>query len=202
MSDDDLQVLFFQAKCRYKTALEAKKAADAALKNCCKQIKANLGDHGVTDIKTAIELESPEGEAALKERIEREMRVARWMGMAVGSEPGLFDEVDRTPAVDKKRAEGKRHGLAGGPCAPDCDASTPQYSSYLEGFHEGQAALTRQKLRPLSDTEELPSEGPDGPLSREEWRSHMRSQDEEVSADIKANGQIGTEPATAHPAAE
>jgi ribosome modulation factor len=180
LGDDDLQVLFFQGKRDYKAALEAKKAADAALKNICKRVRADLGKRAVDDIKTAILLESPEGEAELKARIDSEMRVARWMGMPVGAQGSMFDEVDRTPAADRAFGEGKRAGFEGARRDPPYDPSTEQHQHWLAGHSEGQAALVRANLRPLSDTEELSTEGPDEPLT------------EEI-----AHRTFGTEPATA-----
>lgn len=158
LTDDQRQALFFQHRKQYSTLLAAKKAADAALKNACKLAKAELGDDAIDSIKDAILLETPEGEAELKARIERQMRVARWMGLPVGAQADLFGE-DRTPAADKAFADGKRAGLAGETARPPHDPSTEQYRRWLSGHAEGQAVLAkgfgRMPLEQAADTADV-----------------------------------------------
>ncbi len=82
LTDEQLQVLVFQHKKEYAAALAKKKEADAALKNVCKKAKAELGAGAVDDIKLAIELDSDEGQARLREEMDRKARVAggsAWM---------------------------------------------------------------------------------------------------------------------------
>ncbi|WP_029002765.1 hypothetical protein [Azorhizobium doebereinerae] len=110
LSDEQRQALTLQHKGQYVKALAAKKAADAALKNVCKKAKSELGEYAVDDIKLAIELDTDEGIARLKADMERQARMARWFGLPLGSQAGLFSE-DRTPVEDKAFAEGKRAGM-------------------------------------------------------------------------------------------
>jgi hypothetical protein len=167
LSEDDRQVLFFQGKRRYKDALEIKKAGAAAFMRVCKSLKAEQGAHVIANIKTSIELETPEGETAFCERRDREIEIAVWMGMPKGTQGSMFDEVDRTPSVDRAFGEGKRAGFEGAIAKPPHDPSVPQYDAWMRGHSEGQAALMRANLRPLSDNAELSMEGPDGPLTEE-----------------------------------
>ena len=139
LTDDQTAALFFQHKKAYSAALAVKKDADAKFKNACKLAKSELGDDAVPSIKDALLLETEEGEAKIKAEIERKMRIARWMAVPFGSQPDFFEE-DRTPAVDRARAEGKRDGLSGVSLKPPYDPSLPQYEAYAEGWHEGQAA--------------------------------------------------------------
>lgn len=141
LTDDERFALSVIHKRAYEKSLAAKKAADADLKNTCKLLKAELGANALADIKDMIALETPEGEAALKAEIERKIKVARWLGLPIGAQGSIFDEADRQPAVDKARAEGKRHGLSGDACSPPHDPSTPQYQSWIEGWQEGQTVL-------------------------------------------------------------
>lgn len=141
LTDDERASLTFTHKRAYTLALAVKKKADADLKNVCKLAKAELGDDAVPDIKSIIELETEEGEAKLKAEVERRIKVARWMGLPVGVTGNLFDAVDRTPAVDRATAKGKRDGLAGEPCRPNHDPSTPQYTGYMTGYQEGQKIM-------------------------------------------------------------
>ena len=80
LSDDNLRALAINHKGAYERSLASKKAADAALRNCCKKIKAELGDSGVAIIKAMVELDSDEGEAVVMERIRAQAKAARWSG--------------------------------------------------------------------------------------------------------------------------
>lgn len=167
MTDEQKQALFFQHKRKYEQFLAAKKKADADLKNTCKLAKSEVGDDAVERIKYAIELESEEGEARLKERIARQMEVARWMGLPVGAQAELFGD-DRTPGEDKAHAEGKRAGMAGNERRPpNYDASSPQAQAWLRGYDAGQEvnrSLMADAIRPLSTAPEPESDAFDDAL--------------------------------------
>lgn len=141
----------FALLARHKKAIvalrEAKKEAAKAVKDAEKLCKSELGDDAVLEIDHMIELETAEGEARFKAKVEREVRVAQWMGLPVGSNGNLFDLVDRTPAVDRAAANGKRDGLAGEPARPNCDPSVPQYAAYMAGYAEGQKIMFN--IKPL-----------------------------------------------------
>lgn len=142
LTDDEKRALFFQHKRHYQDALDAKKKADADLKNVCKRAKAECGKSAVDEIKDAIEFEGDDGRAKFEAEIERKRRVARWMGLAVGEAPTFFDAAnDRMPAVDRAYDGGKQAGMAGDKCAPPHDPSVPQYNQWMEGWHDGQAIL-------------------------------------------------------------
>lgn len=135
LTDDQRAALTFQHKAKYQEALAKKKEYARQLLQVCKLAKAELGDDAVLTIKDMIDLETEEGEAKLKSAVDRQMRAARWMGMAVGAAPSMFDEVDRTPLDDREFARGRRDGLRGG--RQEANAS----QNYLRGFHEGAAVL-------------------------------------------------------------
>jgi ribosome modulation factor len=139
LTDEQQQALFFEHQKAYKAALEKKKAADAAFKNQCKLIKSE--GTSVKDIKAAIDLESEGGEERLREEIERKHRIARWLGLPVGTQPSFFDEADRTPSIDKAMADGKRAGLKGESATPPKHYGGQQQGAWMEGWHEGQAVL-------------------------------------------------------------
>lgn len=152
LTDDQRFALTAVHKAAYAKALETKKTADAALKQVCKIAKAELGATAVDDIKDLIALDTPEGEAAHKAKVDRMVKVARWMGLPVGTQGSIFDPVDRQPAEDKAHAEGKRHGLAGDRQQNPHSPGTPQYQKYLDGFHDGQAVLAKG-IRPMPPAE-------------------------------------------------
>ena len=139
-TDEQLQALHFQHVAKYEKAVETKRRADVALKNVAEAAKKDLGPRAVAEIKLAIQLKTPEGEVRVRDTLASQLRVARWAGLPVGSQADLFPE-DRTPAVDRARADGKRAGLAGEHPKTPHHPSTPQAQAWLEGWHEGQAVL-------------------------------------------------------------
>lgn len=135
LTDEQQQKLFFTHVELYKVKLEGFKAAQAALKNAGKLIKSE--GTRLADVKEAIALESPEGEKALKEDIERKLRVARWMGASIGTQFSFLDE-DRTPSVDKAEEDGKRAGMRGEAPNPPHHYGLLQQQAWLKGWHVGQ----------------------------------------------------------------
>lgn len=147
LSDDQRQALFFQHRREYQTAEDAKKKADADFKNVCKRIKSE--GTSVRKIKLARQLETVEGEAAIKAEIAEMIEAVRWTGGGV--QLAMFDEPDRTPAVDRAFEEGKRACMQNAPRKPPYEPSVPQYSKWLEGFSVGQDVLM-QGFKPFPDT--------------------------------------------------
>lgn len=138
LTEDEKRALHYRHCREYEVALTAKKKADAEIKNCGKRIKAE--DDSVTKVKKTIQARTPEGEAALKAEITETAEVLRWSGTNVGENADLFP-VDRTPAIERARAEGKRVGLEGGPCSNPHDPSVPQYQAWMDGWQDGQGVL-------------------------------------------------------------
>lgn len=153
LSEDQRIALTFVHKRAYENALAAKKKADAEFKNVAKLARAELGSDAIDDIKDMIAMETEEGELAIKAAIERQLRVARWMGLPYGAQAGLFDNIDRTPAVEKAYANGKRDGLAGASQNNPHDPSVPQHGEYLRGWQDGQAVIAAG-IRPLTPIED------------------------------------------------
>jgi hypothetical protein len=137
LSDEQRQAVFFGHKDIYEKALAKKKAADAFFKTQCKLIKSE--NTKLADIKLAIELEDPEGSTEMRERFERQLEVARWVGAEVGTQFQLFE--DRTPIDDKVRDDGKRAGLKGEKGTPPSNLPGNLMSVWAEGFAEGNAVL-------------------------------------------------------------
>ena len=61
--------------------------------------------------------------------------------MPLGSEPSLFDLADRTPAVERARAHGKRLGLGGESASTQYGVGSEVFEAHMAGWHEGQAIL-------------------------------------------------------------
>lgn len=179
LTDEQTQALFYQHRDAYSAALKRKKDADTGLKNVCKAAISELGKPVIGDIKLAIELATPEGEAAVKERFEAQARVLRWLGLPFGTQGALFpDGEDLTPSVDRARAEGKRNGLAGEPCEPPHAPSVPQFNAWIDGWHEGQAVLVTTKMRPFPPDEDDGED--DSPEDSAQRRRRQYETDESV----------------------
>lgn len=158
LTEDERRALLFQHVTAYEQALATKKAADAAIKNVCKLAKSELGKSATDEIKEVIALKEPGGAEALRENIERQLKVARYVNAPVGHQ-FTFTE-DMRPATDQAFEAGKIQGLAGGDITPPYAPSLPQYQRWLEGWHAGQEVLTsdfRTKLQTDPPTADLPN---------------------------------------------
>lgn len=141
LTDEDRQNLFFHHRRAYDAKSAALEAAKADFKKVCNLAKGELGKNAVRDIKASIELESEGGEAKIKERIEAEFRIARWMAVPLGAQTDLF--TDRTPAVDRATAEGLRDGKLGNDRNNTYTKGSPQWAAYDDAYRDGQSAIAK-----------------------------------------------------------
>jgi hypothetical protein len=187
LSDDQLYSLTEQHRQKYERLIAAKKAADKAVRDFGKIIKADLGPSGLQDIKDLISLATPEGEAAMKEAMERQARVMRWMNIPIGTQGGLFEETDRTPIAERAYSEGKRQGLAGESCNNPHHVSTEAHREHNRGYADGQETKARNGFKKLEDE-------PQGPIPRDEWQRRTADENAAVQQAIKDGtvAQLGT----------
>lgn len=127
----------------YRQHKERMKSANGRLRAFLKEAKRD--GFIQNDFDTAILVETPEGEARVREDIGRLLRAAQMGGSTLGNQLDLFNEPDRTPAVDIARSEGQKASMENKAALPPYDPSTPQYRAYMEGFHEHQATLASFK---------------------------------------------------------
>lgn len=131
--DPDKRALFLADKDNYAKAKERLNKAQQAVRALGKVIKAD--GFTMRQIKLAIQLETPEGEADFKALIANDLLAAQYAGAPIGSQLSLFIEPDRTPAVDMAADEGQRDSLEGKPAKPGYAPSTPQHQSYMDAYH-------------------------------------------------------------------
>lgn len=146
LTDDEMHALTLQHKKKYETALAKKKTADADFKNICKVLKSELGDHGLADIKDMIAAENDEDfEEKMQAQLERQARLARWLGLDIGETADLFSDIGTTTAsvAERAYADGKRAGMAGEICKPTFETGEA-HNEYVKGWHEGQGVLASQ----------------------------------------------------------
>lgn len=173
LADDEMRALALNHKPLFVKALAAKKKTDADFKNCCKRIKAELGDDGVAVVKAMIELDTPEGEAKVKARARTEAKAMKWMGLPVGAQIELqLGEPDRTPAADRAFDEGKRDSMESRPRKCDYDPSTEQYRRYMAGYDEDQELRASKIGRGADDADVRPKFLRDREKEREAETAH------------------------------
>jgi hypothetical protein len=134
LTDDERRALTLHHKRAYEAAdaLVAKARADlTAVKDLA---KSDLGKEAVKDIKDMITYAD---EKKCKGQVERTLRLARWLGMPVGTSVDLFD----APHDDRVAAEGMTAGMAGEECKPPIHLSAESSQRWLENWHAGQAVL-------------------------------------------------------------
>lgn len=153
LTEDQQRANLALAVTAYQASLKNKNDYVAEHLKVCKRIKGDGVD--LADVKTAIALQTPEGEAKLKARMAAEARVARWYGSAIGTQFGLFE--DDITSEDKAFQAGKRAGLAGEKsAAPDGF----ELNEFLRGWQIGQAALMglhiKQKERDADEFDAVP----------------------------------------------
>lgn len=131
--DPDKRALFLKDKSEYAKLKERANKAAQALRAHGKIIKSD--GFTIRQIKLAIQLDTPEGEAEFKSLVANDLLAAQYAGVPIGSQLTLFLEPDRTPAVDMAFDEGQRDSMEGKTANPGYAPSTPQFARYMEGFN-------------------------------------------------------------------
>lgn len=159
--DANFQAMYYHYK-RLTADLDAKfEKSKAARKKVYDEAKSYGISKRMLDKGRAMRTE--EGERRLKADIEETRRIARWEAVSIGSQMEMFE--DRTPAVERARAEGERDGWQGDPKkSGDWAPGTPQYTAYMDGYHEGQKRLAQgfKKPEPPTPVEKKIEESKDG----------------------------------------
>lgn len=158
--DPEAQKLFLVHRDKY--ALLKKKMDDAsnALRTYTKTIK---GDGFTVDqIKDAIWLATPEGEAEFKAEIAQRLLAAAYSGADIGDQLSLFLDDNRTPAVDRAYREGQKQAMENKRLetrkyAPD----TEQYQAFCDGYHAEQERQIKAGIKKKEDAEPAKGAKPD-----------------------------------------
>lgn len=191
LTDDQRYSLLEQHRKTHERLLASKKAADAALRNHGKIVKADLGKSGMDQIKSLIEASTPEGEAAIRARIEQDAQILRWLGVPIGTQTDMFPEDDRTPLNDRAYTAGKRQGLAGETLNNPHHVTTEAHKHFNRGYQDGQATLASGFKQKVDDT-------PEGSVPRDQWQQRTREQNQAVENAIKTGtvAELGNKAAT------
>ena len=148
-TDPEKRALFIADKEKYAKAWERQKKATADVRNIAKTIKAD--GFTLRQIKLAIQLETPEGEAEFRSLVANDLLAAQYAGAQIGSQLQLFlEDVDRTPAADRAYEEGQRCSIENRAAIPPYDPSTEQYTKFMSGFHDHQSKIAGKGIKPLN----------------------------------------------------
>ena len=132
--DQDARALFLRDKSDYAAAMTKLGKAQAAVRLIGKTIKSD--GFTIRQVKLAIQLETPEGEAEFRSLVANDLLAAQYAGAQIGSQLQLFlEDKDRTPGVDIAYDMGVTDSIGGVTCKPPFDPSSPQYNKYLEGYN-------------------------------------------------------------------
>lgn len=151
--DPDKRALFLKDKDDYAKAKERLNKAQQAVRALGKVIKAD--GFTMRQIKLAIQLETPEGEAEFRELIANDLLAAQYAGAPIGSQLSLFIEPDGTPAVDMAYDDGVTDSMQGKTCNPRYAPDTEQARRYLEGYHADTERRIKEQIK--SDVKPNPS---------------------------------------------
>lgn len=157
LTEDQQAALFFQ----HKNAIVALKEKLASVNGSLRSAYKTAKSEGFTkkEIDFAIALEKDEDDKIQKDR-HRQNQIARWMGVALGTQGELELEPDRRSVEERAAAEGKKAGMNGEALNPPYAPGNPGYDAYVENWHIGQAAIfSIEKMK--SETELLRPESED-----------------------------------------
>lgn len=154
LNDDQHFGLMLQHATKIASAETRLKKEQDAVKAARDLARSDLGKDALHEIKEYRQTQTESGQARLKEIIARQMRVARWGGIATVQDD-LFP-IDRTPSIDKAFKLGKTAGLAGEDRKAPSNMGMEQEQAFLSGFAEGQAVLVGGFKQKPEEGEDIP----------------------------------------------
>jgi hypothetical protein len=149
ITDQQQEALWFQHRGQLVNLQGQIDALVAKKRNVYKSLKADLGITK-TEADYAIGLADDADNKALHSH-RRRMMLARWENHPIGTQADMFDDVDRTPGVQKAYNAGKKVGFLGEPCSPPHDPATEQAQRWIAGWQDGQAAKLGKGITPLAN---------------------------------------------------
>lgn len=137
---------------------DQKKAADKALKDWGKRLKADLGEHGAEQVKIMIASETEEGAQKVDAKIKAMGEARRWASHS-DNQLGLFPEKDKNGETKAYNA-GKLSGLDGEPLHNPYGAGTSDHDDFARGHQDGSSVMD-EVLGILKSREEAEAEEQD-----------------------------------------
>ena len=147
--DAQTQALFLKDLEKHEALTQRLRKIQGELRAHGKVIKAD--GFTMRQIKLAMELRTPEGEATFKNLVANDLMAAQYIGADIGEQLSLFIDEPRVPIEDRAAKEGRADALAGKSAKPSYDPSTAAYRAYMEAWHEAQKEMTLKGIKPLED---------------------------------------------------
>lgn len=140
LTEAEKKALLVQGLAEIEKHIEEKDRVVALIRTSRKRLVSHGFKPKVIDF--ALRLRKEEDDAVIEQR-RAEIEVARFLNHPVGTQPELpLVMEDRTPGVDKARAEGEIAGAEGKTCSAPYAAGSPNEQAWLHGWHDGQATIT------------------------------------------------------------
>ena len=127
----------------------AKRVTDA--QNARRKLEKTIKSDGfkMSQIKDAILLSTPEGEAQLKQEMANRLLAAQYVGADIGEQLSLFMDEPRVPATDRAAKEGQADAAQNKAARPKYDPSTEQYRAYMAAYGEEQGRQVKAGIGKL-----------------------------------------------------
>lgn len=122
------------------------------------------------EIDHALKLRSDNEDTDGKAELEKQRRlntIAAYVLHPIGTQPDLFDNVDRTPLAERAYNEGYNAGLEGKTRKPPHDPSTEAYAQWIRGWDDAQSFIIKKGIKRLDETDDagqaslIPANRPD-----------------------------------------
>ena len=150
LTDDQQRALLLQGIQKIEVIEKRKAQTVAELRNERKKLIADGFTSKQIDFCLRLRDQDPKEAAA---EFAGAIQVAHWLAHPIGRQMGLFEDVDRTPGVERAYEEGKTAGMEGASRSPPYDASTQQGQQWLRGHADGQAVLMKG-FKPIEPKDE------------------------------------------------
>ena len=157
MSDDEVRAIFLgfvrdriDLTAAKTTAKKEYDAAVSALRHQAKTIK-KAGICTLRQVEKGMQLQTPEGEASLRDEMAENLQAAIWIGSPIGTQFSFDLDGDRRPIEDRAFDAGKIAFMSGERADPPHSPETAAFRAWLRGYHEAQGAAVAAGIRPLED---------------------------------------------------
>jgi uncharacterized protein (UPF0335 family) len=140
LTESEKRALLVNGLTGIEALIEQKDVIVSSIRTARKKLVANGFAPKVIDF--ALRLRKDDDGEVIEQR-RAEIEVARFLNHPVGTQPELpLNMEDRTPGVDKAKAEGEIAGAEGKTCSAPYAAGSPNEQAWLAGWHDGQATIT------------------------------------------------------------
>lgn len=147
LKDPKNRSLFAQLRDQWEALNERKNKASNNLRTHENEVKG--AGFTVQQIKDALRLATPEGEAEFRQDIANMLSAAILIGHDLGEQLGLFYDEPVMSSTERAFEEGKTASIEGKALRTDYAPETPEYRAFEEGYHSVQDDRIRKGISRL-----------------------------------------------------